>query len=381
MWLRRTMTSEQLYCFAMIQVLLVFLLASFRLRATDQNSRALPLLQAAIAAELLSWLFYFWPAPGPSLVLSLSFSALNMSLLTAFCFKRSGRAVPWLWIVPVGLALAFSYSYFSYHQQQNVSLHLMTLFAFLLIGPCFWCFRYLKPNPTLSDLMMAAVFVAWLLICLLRSFMLLVAPEWLLSGLLISQSFWPAVSAGYCIFALTGYMEETQQKFKNEALHDPLTGLLNRRGLVNAIQGCLAYLQRQQHSAALFMIDLDHFKQINDKIGHEGGDEVLIAVAEVLQKELRQSDVLARYGGEEFIVFLPQTDSDSAQLAAERLLLAVRHLQLPQLGSQNGLSISVGITVFNADFDFDCQLRRADHALYQAKARGRDRIEFATDTL
>lgn len=229
--------------------------------------------------------------------------------------------------------------------------------------------------------MMASVFAAWLLICLLRSVMLLIAPEWLLSGLLISQSFWPAVSAGYCIFALTGYMEETQQKFKNEALHDPLTGLLNRRGLVNAIQGCLAYLQRQQHSAALFMIDLDHFKQINDKIGHEGGDEVLIAVAEVLQKQLRQSDVLARYGGEEFIVFLPQTDSDSAQLAAERLLLAVRHLQLPQLGGQNGLSISVGITVFNADFDFDCQLRRADHALYQAKARGRDRIEFATDTL
>jgi diguanylate cyclase (GGDEF)-like protein len=375
------MTSEQLYCFAMIQVLLVFLLASFRLRATDQNSKALPLLQGAIAAELLSWLFYFWPEHGPSLVLSMCFSALNMSLLTAFCFKRSGQTVPWLWIVPVGLALAFSYSYFSYHQQQNVSLHLMTLFAFLLIGPCFWCFRYLKPTPTLSDLMMAAVFAAWLLICLLRSFMLLIAPEWLLSGLLISQSFWPAVSAGYCIFALTGYMEETQQKFKNEALHDPLTGLLNRRGLVNAIQGCLAYLQRQQHSAALFMIDLDHFKQINDKIGHEGGDEVLIAVAEVLQKQLRQSDVLARYGGEEFIVFLPQTDSDSAQLAAERLLLAVRHLQLPQLGDQNGLSISVGIAVFNADFDFDCQLRRADHALYQAKARGRDRIEFATDSV
>ncbi|CAI3806433.1 GGDEF domain-containing protein [Rheinheimera sp. MM224] len=374
------MTSEQLYCFAMIQVLLVFLLASFRLRANDQNSKALPLLQGAICAELLSWLFYFWPAVGLSLVLSLSLSALNMSLLTAFCFKRAGRTVPWWWIAPVGLALACSYSYFSYHQQQGVSLHLMTLFTLLLIGPSFWCFRYLKPNLTLSDFMMAAVFAAWLLICLLRSLMLLIAPDWLLSGLLISQSFWPAVSAGYCIFALTGYMEETQQKFKDEALHDPLTGLLNRRGLVNAIQGCLAYLQRQRHSAALFMIDLDHFKQINDKIGHDGGDEVLIAVAEVLQKELRQSDVLARYGGEEFIVFLPQTDRDSAQLAAERLLLAVRSMQLPQSAQPQHLTISLGIAVFNADFDFDCQLRRADHALYQAKARGRDRIEFATDS-
>lgn len=375
------MTSEQLYCFAMIQVLLVFLLASFRLRATDQNSKALPLLQGAISAELLSWLFYFWPASGLSLVLSLSLSALNMSLLTAFCFKRAGRAVPWWWIVPVGIALACSYSYFSYHQQQEVSLHLMTFFTLLLIGPGFWCFRYLKPNPTLSDFMMATVFVVWILICLIRSVILLMAPNWLLSGLLISQSFWPLVSAGYCIFALTGYMEETQQKLKDEALHDVLTGLLNRRGLVNAIQGSLAYLQRQQHSAALFMIDLDHFKQINDKIGHEGGDHVLIAVAEVLQKELRQSDVLARYGGEEFIVFLPQTNSDSAQLAAERLLLAVRNMQLPQLAGLQNLSISVGIAVFDADFDFDCQLRRADHALYQAKARGRDRIEFATDTL
>ena len=375
------MTSEQLYCFAMIQMLLVFLLASFRLRATDQNIKALPLLQGAISAELFSWLFYFWPTVGLSLVLSLSLSALNMSLLTAFCFKRAGRTVPWWWIAPVGLALACAYSYFSYHQQQNVSLHLMTLFTFLLIGPSFWCFRYLKPNPALSDFMMAAVFAAWLLICLLRSLMLLIAPDWLLSGLLISQSFWPAVSAGYCIFALTGYMEETQQKFKDEALHDPLTGLLNRRGLMNAIQGCLAYLQRQRHSAAFFMIDLDHFKHINDKIGHDGGDDVLIAVAEVLQKELRQSDVLARYGGEEFIVFLPQIDRNSAQLAAERLLLAVRSMQLPQSAQSQNLTISLGIAVFDADFDFDCQLRRADHALYQAKARGRDRIEFATDTL
>ncbi len=375
------MTSEQLYCFAMIQILLVFLLASFRLQAIEQNTKALPLLQGAIAAELFSWLFYFWPEQGLLLVLSMCLSAVNMSLLTAFCFKRSGRAVPWLWILPVGLLLACGYSYFSYHQQQNISLHLMTVFTFLLIGPCFCCFRYLKPNPTLSDWMMAAVFAAWLLICLLRSLMLLIAPDWLLSGLLISQSFWPAISAGYCIFALTGYMEETQQKFKDEALHDPLTGLLNRRGLANAIGGCLAYLQRQRHSAALFMIDLDHFKQINDKIGHDGGDAVLMAVAEVLQKELRQSDVLARYGGEEFIVFLPQTNRDTAQLAAERLLLAVRNMQLSQLGGQSGLSISVGIAVFDADFDFDCQLRRADHALYQAKARGRDRIEFATDSI
>jgi diguanylate cyclase (GGDEF)-like protein len=375
------MTSEQLYCFAMIQVLLVFLLASFRLRVTDQAVNALPLLRFAISAEIISWLFYFWPEQGFSLVVSMSLSALNMSLITAFSFKRAGKQVPWWWIVPVGLALASSYSYFSYHKQQDVSLHLMTLFTLLLIGPSFWCFRYLKPAPVLSDLMMAMVFAFWISICLIRTLLLLIAPDWLLSGLLVSQSFWPMVSAGYCIFALTGYMEETQQKFKDEALHDPLTGLLNRRGLVNAIQGCLAYLQRQQHSAALFMIDLDHFKQVNDKIGHDGGDEVLVAVAEVLQKELRQSDVLARYGGEEFIVFLPQTNRDSAQLAAERLLLAVRSMQLPPPAQQQHLTISLGIAVFNADFDFDCQLRRADHALYQAKARGRDRIEFATDSV
>ena len=89
-------------------------------------------------------------------------------------------------------------------------------------------------------------------------------------------------------------MEETQQKFKDEALHDPLTGLLNRRGLMNAIQGCLAYLQRQRHSAAFFMIDLDHFKHINDKHGHDVGDQVLQRLAATLATRLRQSDVVAR---------------------------------------------------------------------------------------
>lgn len=375
------MTSDQLYCFALVQLLLVFLLASFRLRATDQNSKALSLLQGAIGAELFSWLFYFWPDRGLMLVLSLSLSALSMSLLTAFSFRRAGRAVPWGWIIPVGLSLACSYSYFSYYQQQNISLHLMTVFTFLLIAPCFWCFRYLKPNPTISDLMMAVVFLVWLLICALRSLILLFAPDWLLSGLLISQSVWPAVSAGYCIFALTGYMEETQRKFKVDALHDELTGLLNRRGLVHAIQGNLADVPHQSQSSALFMIDLDHFKQVNDKLGHDSGDEVLTAVANVLQHHIRQSDVLARYGGEEFIVFLPLIDRDSAQLAAERLLLAVRHLSLPQLAGLQQLTISLGIAVFDSDFDFDSQLRRADHALYQAKARGRDRIEFAIDSV
>ena len=111
------------------------------------------------------------------------------------------------------------------------------------------------------------------------------------------------------------------------------------------------------------------------------GDVVIRQVAQAVKKNLRETDVAGRYGGEEFIVFLPQTNSDSAQLAAERLLLAVRNMQLPQLAGLQNLSISVGIAVFDADFDFDCQLRRADHALYQAKARGRDRIEFATDSV
>ena len=80
-------------------------------------------------------------------------------------------------------------------------------------------------------------------------------------------------------------------------------------------------------------------------------------------------------------MFLPQTYRDSAQLAAERLLLAVRSMQLLQSAQPQNQTISLGIAVFDADFDFDCQLRRADQALYQARARGHDRIEFATDTL
>jgi diguanylate cyclase (GGDEF)-like protein len=224
------------------------------------------------------------------------------------------------------------------------------------------------------------VLAFWLSIFLSRSLLLLWQPAWLLSSSLISQVVWPGVLVAYGLFAMTSYLEEIQQKLKIESLTDPLTGLLNRRGMLEMATGCLAYLQRHQRPGALLMIDLDHFKNINDQLGHATGDLVLQHVATAFKQELRQSDMLARVGGEEFLIFLPMVDGKVAAVTAERLLKCVTNLQLPELEIiQQRLTISIGVSLFGPEYDFLQQQQQADLALYRAKHFGRNRIEFATD--
>ena len=181
----------------------------------------------------------------------------------------------------------------------------------------------------------------------------------------------------YGILGIGGYLEEIQNRLRDEALQDPLTGLLNRRGLSEAVRACLCYLQRRSQPAALLMIDLDHFKQLNDQCGHDVGDQILMQLATALNRQLRQSDVLARFGGEEFVLFLPNTDQAQAGMIAQRVLLAVNQLPMP-VNAANPLSVSIGIALFGPDYDFASELKKADQALYRAKHLGRNRIEFAS---
>ena len=124
------------------------------------------------------------------------------------------------------------------------------------------------------------------------------------------------------------------------------------------------------------MIDLDHFKQINDQLGHSKGDEILAAFGAQLHDLLRESDFAARYGGEEFVVLLPSTGSEGATVLAEKLRLAVRSLHVP--GVERTVTISVGVAVLpDHAYDSETLERAADRALYLAKANGRDRTEVA----
>jgi diguanylate cyclase (GGDEF)-like protein len=158
---------------------------------------------------------------------------------------------------------------------------------------------------------------------------------------------------------------------------DSLTGLPNRRGLQDTLRRMVAHASRTGTSVAGLMVDLDHFKQINDQFGHGRGDEVLAAFGVLLRGLLRESDFAGRYGGEEFLVLLATTDEEKARTVAEKIRLAVKELRIPTIDRQ--ITVSVGVAVFPDQADDAESLERgADRALYAAKSRGRDRVEVAT---
>lgn len=166
------------------------------------------------------------------------------------------------------------------------------------------------------------------------------------------------------------------QRLHHLSRHDELTGLANRRVLDEAIEREWQRLQRTGAGFAVVMLDLDHFKQINDTHGHAAGDSVLAVTAERLREAARRTDLVARLGGEEFLVLMPATELPAALAAAERLLERLRARPCEAGGLSLGVTASAGVAVARAD-DPEAQaaLRRADLALYRAKSQGRDRVE------
>ena len=157
------------------------------------------------------------------------------------------------------------------------------------------------------------------------------------------------------------------------ATTDPLTGLNNRRAFDHRLQLELAIVERRQTPLSLLMLDVDHFKNINDTLGHEAGDKVLVAIAQVLSTCARGIDVVARVGGEEFAVILPNTDADGAHEVAERMRSAVA-----RLGCEGQpVTISVGAALLQDKEQAASLYSRADAALYEAKTSGRDRVVSA----
>lgn len=156
---------------------------------------------------------------------------------------------------------------------------------------------------------------------------------------------------------------------------DPLTGAINRRQFVIRGNEELARSKRHKHSLALVMIDLDHFKQINDQHGHAAGDEVLRDFVKNCERELRISDIICRLGGEEFAIMLPETGEESALQTAERLRKIIEQTPAASQGTEISYTFSAGVTLAKvSDDSIDFMLNRADKALYKAKEQGRNRI-------
>jgi len=170
------------------------------------------------------------------------------------------------------------------------------------------------------------------------------------------------------------------------AIRDPLTSLLNHGEFQRVLAHEAGRAERfssartTAHGPSLMMIDIDHFKALNDRFGHPAGDRVLVAVARAISSAVRSFDVVARYGGEEFGVVLPETDAEGAAQVAERVLNSVRHtVAAPGKGGRRAITVSIGISTAPLDGSHAAELiSRADDALYRSKESGRDRATAAS---
>ena len=172
---------------------------------------------------------------------------------------------------------------------------------------------------------------------------------------------------------------ERMQELQRQASQDSLTGLKNRRRFEEDLRAELARSRRYEIPGALLMLDLDHFKQVNDTLGHPAGDRVIAEIAAVLRRRTRETDVLARLGGDEFAIVLPRCDLEEAQSVATEIATAIReHSHAEE--DVPPITVSIGIAPFGPDtqMSFESVLARADAAMYEAKGSGRDAVRGAT---
>jgi diguanylate cyclase (GGDEF)-like protein len=185
--------------------------------------------------------------------------------------------------------------------------------------------------------------------------------------------------AGTRVLDLEDNLVKAREVMRFKASHDALTGAWNRGAILELLQREVWRTQREGGSLAVLLADLDHFKNVNDTLGHLGGDDVLRETARRISQAVRSYDFVGRYGGEEFLILLPGCDRGAAEERAKRLSLAVAETPIEASGSHSGMTLSVG-AISTADApgsDSTALLRAADAALYRAKAAGRNRVEIA----
>ena len=200
------------------------------------------------------------------------------------------------------------------------------------------------------------------------------------SSLLLLAFTSTAVITGLVLNAVVGErgraidaLAKALKSLKEDAIRDPLTSLYNRRFLQDYLSRELLRAEREGIRVAVIMIDLDHFKRVNDTKGHGVGDIVLIEIAALLKRHIRGSDIACRYGGEEFTLVLPNATAQSARSRAEEICSAVRE----ESARLMGVTASLGVAIFPTHAEKpESLLRAADQALYQAKGRGRDQVRM-----
>jgi diguanylate cyclase (GGDEF)-like protein len=185
------------------------------------------------------------------------------------------------------------------------------------------------------------------------------------------------LTAGARIIELQERLLVAQEALREQATHDALTGAFNRAAILEILQRELARSDREGRPLCLSMVDIDHFKSINDSFGHSAGDAVLRDIIKRLCSAMRPYDSIGRYGGEEFLIVAPGCDLSHSLTLAERLRESIAHEHFRADSHTIPVTVSLGLTVCEDKGSADSLIRAADEALYRAKRAGRNRIEVA----
>jgi diguanylate cyclase (GGDEF)-like protein len=171
--------------------------------------------------------------------------------------------------------------------------------------------------------------------------------------------------------------KNAEEMLERAATSDPLTGLLNRRAMMEQLKYQEVRYQRNRNPFVILLVDLDHFKAVNDTYGHDAGDKVLVEATEHLRKSTRSQDVVSRWGGEEFLILLPETSMEGGAVSAEKVRKHIEDQKF-MIGEQVvQLTLSVGVAEYRAEMTLNECIKSADAALYRAKRHGRNRVEVS----
>jgi len=324
----------------------------------------------------------------PGFILPLANATVLFGLfayLRAVC-QFTGQPLSPVFLLPVLIATISVYWFTSINPSLNTRIVIVSLaMAILLFASTRYLRIYSKRAASVSRSVLGTIFLLIGLFMLFRALYFLFFPTSAPS--MLYRASWmnaitPLIVSILPVIGTTAYLlmcsDRIRRQWEVAASTDYLTGLANRRTVALAGERAFHAAQRHNNVLSVALIDVDHFKGVNDRYGHDSGDVALKHIADMLQKAGRIDDLLGRHGGEEFVVLFDQTDREKSILAAERLRESVQNNVLNIDNRKIPMTVSIGIATFQeSDTNFNDLLRRADQALYMAKAHGRNRVEIA----
>jgi len=185
------------------------------------------------------------------------------------------------------------------------------------------------------------------------------------------------IRAGQRMLDMQASLLEARNSLEYQAMHDPLTGIFNRRAILDRLKAEISRAKREGGRLSIGMCDLDHFKKVNDTCGHQAGDEALVAFTRCIQANLRDYDCVGRYGGEEFLVIAAGSRGQNEDALYERLRAKIADAVIKTKAGDISITVSIGVAPGTDQSTVETLVAAADAALYRAKANGRNRVAFA----